>query len=528
MSRINSTFAANCACMNILRKIFLFSVLCLMAVPMLLSAANREHVVRPGDTLYSIAKHYGVTVEAIQAANPIIEGTNIPTGITLVIPESVTESKSPLSFTNKKDDKKEDKKVVKEDKSSPTVIVSNNKQAPVVTFTNKPTLPTYNVLGNGHWTDGTLTLAVILPFNLNATTAEEQKVQMRSVEFYEGVLMAVDEIQQLGRRVSVLAYDLGTESINSVLNNQNLLSADFIIGPMDENALKLVADWGELHGTPVVSPFVFNASYLEQYEHLFQINTQKSMLYPQLTEELMNRFKDYTVVFLTDSTNVKKADPYPALLKKELRTLNVQYKELSFRRPETLMACDSILGIMDKNILFVPVTPQQESLRRMFSGLQHVKILRDARFQEALLNGTATKAQPKMAVLGYPEWVLYTNDLIDYFYDLNVYLFTKLYVNPFDPFVKRFYDNFKAWYNKDLMALMPKYGILGYDITRFFLRSLSRHGQHIEERLVGQEEECLQNVFCFEKGEGGKGFYNHGLYLVHFTPESAIEKIIIK
>ncbi len=507
--------------MSILRKIFLFFVFCLLAGSMMLAAANKEHVVRPGDTLYSIAKRYGVTVEAIQAANPSIEGTNIPTGMTLVIPEAATETKSPLNFSNKKDDKKDVKKEAQGNK--PTTS-----QIPSVTFANKPTLPTYNVLGNGHWTDGTLTLAVILPFNLNATTAEEQKVQMRSVEFYEGVLMAVDEVQQLGRRVSVLAYDLGSESIFSILNNQNLLSADFIIGPMDEQSLKQVADWGEMHGTPVVSPFVFNASYLEEYEHLFQINTQKSMLYPQLTEELMNRFKDYTVVFLTDSANVKKADPYPALLKKELRTLNVQYKEMSFRRPEVLMACDSILGIMDKNILFVPVTPQQESLRRMFSGLQHVKILRDARFQDALLNGTATKAQPKMAVLGYPEWVLYTSDFIDYYYDLNVYMFSKVYVNPFDPLVKRFYDNFKAWYNKDLMALMPKYGILGYDVTRFFLRSLSRHGQHIEERLIGQEEECLQNVFCFEKSESGKGIYNHGLYLVHFTPESTIDKIIIK
>ncbi len=497
-----------------------------MVGTMTLTAANREHVVRPGDTLYSIAKHYGVTVEAIQAANPSIEGTNIPTGMTLVIPEA--ETKSALIFGNKKDDKKDEKKNVSVDKSTPTVIVNNSKQAPLVSFPNKPSLPTYNVMGNGHWTDGTLTLAVILPFNLNAKTADEQKVQMRSVEFYEGVLMAVDEIQQMGRRVSVLAFDQGTESMQSILSNHGLLSADFIIAPMDDASLKPVAEWGEEHGTPVVSPFVFNASYLEQYEHLFQINTQKSMLYPQLTEELLTRFKDYTVVFLTDSINVKKSDPYPALLKKELRTLNVQYKEMSFRRPETLMACDSILGIMDKNILFVPVTPQQESLRRMFSGLQHVKILRDARFQEALLAGTATKAQPKMAVLGYPEWVLYTNDLIDYYYDLNVYLFSKLYVNPFDPFVKRFYDNFRAWYNKDLMALMPKYGILGYDVTRFFLRSLSRHGQHIEERLVGQEEECLQNVFCFEKSENGKGFYNHGLYLVHFTPESTIEKIIIK
>ena len=168
-------------------------------------------------------------------------------------------------------------------------------------------------------------------------------------------------------------------------------------------------------------------------------------------------------------------------------------------------------------------------MRRMFSGLQHVKILREARYQEALNNGVAKAAPPKLSVFGYPEWVLYTNDFIDYFYDLNVYMFSKIYISPFDPFVKRFYDNFKAWYNKDLMALMPKYGVLGYDLTRFFMRALGRHGQHLEERIVGQEEENLQTVICFERGEEGKrGFYNHALYLVHFTPESTIEKIIIK
>lgn len=523
--------------MKVSNKIIAFLFVCLMAGINIISAANREHVVRPGDTLYSLAKMYGVTVEAIQAANPSIEGTNIPTGMTLIIPETKNDeaktepkSKSALSFANTANKKESLNTTPVQTKTSvenPDKKSSSTK-APVVEFANKPTLPTYNVLGNGHWTDGTLSVAVILPFHLNAKTADDQKVQMRSVELYQGVLLAVDEIQQLGRRVSVMAFDISTQSIHNILADQNLLTADFIIAPMEESDLKLVADWGEEHGTPVVSPSFFNASLIDKYEHLFQINTQKSMLYPQLTEDLLTRFKNYTFVFLTDSVSGHKVDPYPALLKKELRTLGVKYKELSYYRPERLMACDSILGIMDENILFVPVTPQQESMRRMFSGLQHVKILRDARFQDALTKGTATKAQPKMAVLGYPEWVLYTNDFIDYYYDLNVYLFSKLYVNPFDPFVKRFYDNFKSWYNKEPMPLMPKYGILGYDITRFFMRSLSRHGQHIEERIVGQEEDCLQNVFCFEHGANGKGFYNHGLYLVHFTPESTIEKIVIK
>lgn len=528
--------------MKKLSKILVVLSFCLMAGTSLLLAANKEHVVRPGDTLYSLARLYGVTVEAIQAANPKIEGTNIPTGMTLVIPEAGAKTE----ITANKDRAPKTEPAVKEEsKKRPALFFLGGKQnnssassttgknttpvtKPNVTFTNKPSLPNHNILGDGHWTDGTLTLAVILPFNLNSKGADELKTQMRSVEFYEGVLMAVDEMQQTGRRVSVMAFDLGTESMSSILANQNLLSADFIIGPMEESDLKPVADWGEAHGTPVVSPFVFNAKLIEQYDHLFQINTQKAMLYPQLTEEVMNRFKDYTFVFLTDSLSSHKADPYPAVLKKELRTMGIQYKEMSFHRPERLMACDSILGIMDKNILFVPVTPQQESMRRMFSGLQHVKILREARFQDALLKGTATKAQPKMAVLGYPEWVLYTSDFIDYYYDLNVYLFSKVYVNPLDPFVKRFYDNFKAWYNKDLMALMPKYGILGYDLTRFFLRALTRHGQHLEERIVKETEDNLQTVICFERGVNGKGFYNHGVYLVHFTPESTIEKIVIK
>lgn len=514
---------------------------CLMAGYSSLSAANREHVVRPGDTLYSLSRLYGVTVEAIQAANPMIEGTNIPTGMTLVIPDetastdkSEQKTKSSLSFANKQDTNKQEKKNVENSAGTSTVITSvvvnkpsNQVVAPVVEFKNKPTLPTYNVLGDGHWTDGTLSVAVVLPFHLNAKTADDKKVQMRSVEFYQGVLLAVDEMQQTGRRVSVMAFDTESQSMQSILDSKSLLTADFIIAPMDEAKVKPIADWGEAHGTPVVSPFVFNTNMLSQYEHLLQINTQKSMLYPQLSEDLTSRFKSYTFVFLTDSV-VNKVDPYPALLKKELQAKGIRYKTFSYHRPERLMACDSLLGVMDEDVIFVPVTPQQESLRRMFSGLQHVKILRDSRFQDALTKGTATKEQPKMAVLGYPEWILYTNDFIDYYYDLNVYLFTKLYVNPFDPFVKRFYENFKNWYHKDLMPLVPKYGVLGYDVTRFFLRSLSRHGQHIEERIVGQEEECLQNIFCFERGENGKGLFNHGLYLVHFLPESSIEKIIIK
>jgi hypothetical protein len=167
-------------------------------------------------------------------------------------------------------------------------------------------------------------------------------------------------------------------------------------------------------------------------------------------------------------------------------------------------------------------------MRRMFSGLQHVKILRDARYQEALTVGKADPAgPPKLAMLGYPEWILNTSDFINYYYDLNVYMFTKVYANPFDPELKNFYTTFKKWYGKEPMSLVPKYGILGYDIAKFFLQSLNRHGEHIEERIDGYLSDGLQTAFCFDRSAGA-GFYNRGFYLVHFTPESTVEKIVVQ
>ena len=88
--------------MKILRK-FCLAVVMFLGLCSLqnLTAEVRYHTVQPGQTLYSISRAYGVTVEAIKAANPQIEGTSIPTGVKLIIPDSTTEPiDMPLVWTD--------------------------------------------------------------------------------------------------------------------------------------------------------------------------------------------------------------------------------------------------------------------------------------------------------------------------------------------------------------------------------------------------------------------------------------------
>lgn len=490
---------------TLLKYCFMALVLLVMGAQMNLQAEVRRHVVQPGQTLYSISKAYGVTVEAIQEANPTLEGVSLAAGMTLVIPEATT-APVPMPLV-------------------PEVVVpEGDGQAMQLPLTQ------WNMAGD-HWNDGVLNLALIMPFNLHAESAAESNTQMRSVEFYQGALMAVDEMQQTGRRVVVQAYDLGTESIYSILANPELTQADLVIAPMQEEEVRPVAEWAETHATPVVSSFVFDESMLRQCSNLFQLNSPKAMLYQQLSDELTERFKDYTFVFLTDSVSGMKVDPYPSHLKQELSRRHIPYRELSYLSPTRLMACDSILGLKDENLMFVPVTPQPDAMRRMFSGLQHVKILREARLAEAQSNtngGSRSINMPQIAILGYPEWTRQISEFINYYYELNVYMFTKVYANPLDPKLDEFYSTFKSWYGKEPMSnLVPKYGLLGYDVTRYFLQQLARNGRRLLE--MGEEPtwDGMQNVFSFARSDG-HGYYNRGFYLVHFTNESTIEKIVVQ
>jgi LysM repeat protein len=56
-----------------------------------------EYIVQPGDTLFSIARRYNTTVEAIQRANGIVNPWYIRVGQKLVIPQGGT---SPLPGGN--------------------------------------------------------------------------------------------------------------------------------------------------------------------------------------------------------------------------------------------------------------------------------------------------------------------------------------------------------------------------------------------------------------------------------------------
>ncbi|MBO7379807.1 MAG: hypothetical protein J6U31_08705 [Bacteroidales bacterium] len=410
-------------------------------------------------------------------------------------------------------------------------------------------------------------VAVILPFYLESANTKQDEMQMRMVEFYKGFLLAVNEAQLKGHRIKVLTYDLTTQPLSDILTDESLLEARTIVAPMNGPDVDQVALFGESHGIPVISPFSFRKEQTDN-PFLLQLNAPKTSFYTRLNEELIDRFSTYRFVFVRDTLFDTNLDVYPEQLKLELNRQGIEYSSYTFHDPYSVACMDSVLNLTGSNILYVLETPTadvqaQAMLRRFFPSLKN-KLFLDANpaiakaigasyamgedqsptavsFEQTIPDSLLNAALPtdsiqtdslgeviedrQIAVLGYPEWQKYTSDFMDYFYDLNVWMFTKFYANPFDPKVEAFYSQFRYWYNCDLLPLFPKYGMLGYDVGVW---TMSNVGQTTGRNNAGSQPiETLQSVINFEQ-EDGHGALNTGFCLVHFTSSSTVEKFEIR
>ena len=73
--------------MGIKRKLFVTVLLAIAALPLSAQSTVAHEIVK-GNTIYSLAKEYGSTVEAINEANPNIGVRSLVIGETLIIPIS--------------------------------------------------------------------------------------------------------------------------------------------------------------------------------------------------------------------------------------------------------------------------------------------------------------------------------------------------------------------------------------------------------------------------------------------------------
>lgn len=427
------------------------------------SGCREMHKVKRRETIYGIAKEYGVTEEALYRANPEMRQPDykLKKGTFICIPYP------------------EQKKV---EKPVPTNEELLSRPVSIERMRN-------------------LRMAVLLPFQSDASKGA------RMVEYYRGLLLAVDSLKQGGTSVEVYAYDSGKTAadMRKILQKPELVKADIIFGPLHNEQIAPLAAFCKTNAIRCVVPFSSQSDDLYSNPFLYMVNAPKDYQYEEVNELAKNLFSSYNIVVL----DTGEPDESGRSLTASLRTaLPVPVKQVKLSAD-----ADAWLQVFDsgRKNLIIPNSSSIKALNQLFPKLKQFVQAHD---------------KYRFALLGYPEWQTYTSSHLENFYHFDTYIYSTFYRKPLSEEVRLFEGKYMYWFKKPMIPSYPRFGLLGFDTGYFFLKGLADYGkQSFDSYLPQMESPDYQQSFRFDRVSNWGGFVNKKVRLIHYMPEQAIDLI---
>lgn len=216
------------------------------------------HKVKRSETIFGIARQYGLTVDELIKANPDMStpGYELKKGDYIVIPKPTKQAVATTEATTQKDVAK----------SKYTVRVGL-------------VLPLHNVDGDGK----------------------------RMIEYYRGLLLACQDLKHTGLNVVIYAYNTPNDGdIYQTLTMKDLAKCDVIFGPLYTKQVKPLADFARSNGIKLVIPFSISGNDVQTNENIFQVYQSSEQFNSEVIKQFAIRFANYHVVVV--DCNDKSSD----------------------------------------------------------------------------------------------------------------------------------------------------------------------------------------------------------------------------
>lgn len=490
------------------------------------------HTIQPRETLYALSVRYGVPATTIVKANPGLSTSTFTIGKTIRIPGKqeedlpVTETQTvtkELEYTIQKKETlyricrkfnvssyellKRNPKLKEGVKAGMVIKIPVQTEERVTTEPQTATLSERDanaLLSTPKSIEhvNMIKVALLLPFMTNepVPSAETQ----RFIEYYEGMLLAIDSLRNQGCSIDLSVYDTGngTRKLKEILKEDALKNANLIIGAVQNDQIGPVAEFAQKNAIKYVIPFTSKNDDVLSNAYVYQVNTPHSYLYAKAAQAGCDLFANDNIILL-NIRDGKDKDEFIKTFKAEMVQRNIPYSEINYDS-ETLTADVDTLLRADKRNVIVPTSGSLEALNKIKSPLRML---------------AETKPEYGLTLFGYPEWQTYTRECLEDFYALNTYIYSNFYADNLSKEVADFYSNYKNWYSKTLINIFPKYGILGFDTGMFFLGAINRYGSNFEDNLDKIHYEGIQTGFDFQRVNNWGGFVNTNIFIVHYQSD---------
>ena len=497
------------------------------------------HTIAPRETLYGVSKQYGVSGESIVEANPGLSHERFSIGKTIRIPVGKKQKPATEIVENDKGAKEiyytvptretiynicrtfrtTEKELLKLNpelagslRKGMTLRIPLRIDEKDIPREKEPDAQQVNAMLNAKREVKLVNapkIALLLPYN--ADKRRSNAAGNSIAEYYEGLLLDVDSLRNMGHSIELFNYDIGDDAatLRKIFKEeeQTLKDVNLIIGGVSNEQIKMIADFAQSHKTKYVIPFTPRNDEVLNNACIFQVNTPQNLLYANAIYAGANLFAKYNILFL-DTKDRDKQTEFINEFKRDLNERNISWKEAVYNASDFPVSIEALLTT-DKPNVIIPVSSSQDALMKIKTVLRSI---------------AETKPEFKINLFGYPVWQTYTKDCLEDFHLLDTYIYSLFYADHMNPGVKMFYENYKNWFSKSPLSTFPKYGMLGFDTGMYFFGALLHYGVNFENNLSEIKYKSLQTGFNFERVNNWGGFINTNIYIIHYNKDFTITR----
>jgi LysM repeat protein len=490
---------------------------------------NRTHVVEAKENLYALSKQYNVSMEELEVLNPEIKD-GLPIGFVLKIPKEKTikanlEEVKPNEVIIKVPSKPNLVSYEVQPKETLYGIAAKTGYSQEELIALNPSLkdgvkdgmllyfPIFNkrnqLVGPKKAADLTQSLktskkkqlALLLPFNIskieNDTTSVRNRIRNdkflnMTLDYYSGVLIAIDSARTLGLNVDVRIFDSqetnNSSNVAAIFKQSTFQGTDLVIGPFYQSNVEFAAQILMKDSISIISP----------------LSKETTAVLPNVIQTIPSDdfMKDKMFEFMrTDTTNIiGVVDAKKLSIRKYFSEKQPMVKLVNFETIETTDSGIKSLLVKGKKNYVVMDTENTYRIKMIISTL--ILMQKEYDIQLVILD-----ANPKL-----DSEEIKTESLAH---------LKMMYPSLGKQITENEKASFVQKYRQLNMVSPNSYAVRGFDITFDALLRLSQE-KAFKETLLAVTTEQFENKFAYAK-RLDKGFRNTGFYILYYDTDLTIK-----
>lgn len=428
-----------------------------------------HHVVKPGETIYSLSRRYGITEAEFAQLNDVSQG--LKAGAIIRIPRA----------------KEVEQEVIAEADNTPVQTTPGTE----ITFQKLDAMQDLNI-------------ALMLPMNINS------KPNASYVEFYQGFLLGLDEVKKTSNgNTKLTVYNTSHDQlkVQQIVGSTMFEGTNLIVGPVYEDELNPVLQYAHKNSVPVVSPLA-NISAV-QSPALYQLSPAPEKKYEKIGN-LLDGGRDIYLIYASSNDKEFEQEIIKELHGRPYAAYNYSFtnQKSTFKpRNAEARAIESIDDILkgEKPCLFIVLANAETDVDRILGTISSSKV--------ALTDRSEPSAQ--YVVMGTSRWGRFNNIDHTSYFNNNVVMISTYHAKRDSKAVRDFDSRYIEAYG----ALPSLYAYRGYDTAMIFCAGMRGD---IEYNMLDKRYTPLQTTYKFVRGNAGERYINQEWVRVNYNNDYTI------